>query len=128
MLVVGWGLTGNHESELRRDQLHGLMMGVRFNRRCRKLAGTEYDAATQICSIARPGDGLQGTCYGDSGSPLLSANGSTVLGTVTTSNNFCGKGASIHTRLTSGPLRRWVQRQIKARSPAERSGRARHRR
>jgi secreted trypsin-like serine protease len=114
VFVLGWGLTGNHESELRRNQLHGLTMHVRSNSRCRKLAGTEYNAATQICLTARPDAGLQGTCYGDSGAPLLSANGSTVLGTVSTSNNFCGKGASIYTRLTSGPLRRWVRRQIKS--------------
>jgi secreted trypsin-like serine protease len=113
VFVLGWGLTGNHESELRRNQLHGLAMRVRSNRRCRTLAGTEYDAATQICLTAAAGAGPQGTCYGDSGSPLLSANGSTVLGTVSTSNNFCGKGASIYTRLTSGPLRRWVERQIR---------------
>jgi secreted trypsin-like serine protease len=114
VFVLGWGLTSNHESELRRNQLHGLTMHVRSDAECRRLAGSEYDSATQICLAARRGAGLQGTCYGDSGSPLLSANGSTVLGTVSTSNNFCGKGASIYTRLTSGPLRRWVDRQIKA--------------
>jgi secreted trypsin-like serine protease len=114
VFVLGWGLTGNHESELRRNQLHGLTMHVRSNTRCRKLAGTEYDAATQICLTAGLDAGPQGTCYGDSGTPLLSANGSTVLGTVSTSNSFCGKGASIYTRLTSGPLRRWVGRQIES--------------
>jgi secreted trypsin-like serine protease len=114
VFVLGWGLTGNHESELRRNQLHGLTMHVRSNTRCRKLAGTEYDAATQICLTAGLDAGLQGTCYGDSGTPLLSANGSTVLGTVSTSNSFCGKGASIYTRLTSGPLRRWIGRQIES--------------
>jgi secreted trypsin-like serine protease len=114
VFVVGWGLTSNHESELWRNQLHGLAMRVRSDARCRQAAGSEYNAATQICLTARPGAGLQGTCYGDSGSPLLSADGSTVLGTVSTSNNFCGRGASIYTRLTSGPLRRWVNRQIDA--------------
>jgi secreted trypsin-like serine protease len=114
VFVLGWGLTSSHESELRRNQLRGLTMHVGSNTRCRTLAGTEYDAATQICLTARPGAGLQGTCYGDSGTPLLSANGSTVLGTVSTSNSFCGKGASIYTRLTSGPLRRWVGRQIES--------------
>ncbi len=114
VFVLGWGLTSNHESELRRNQLHGLAMRVRSDARCRQLAGSEYDAATQICLTGRAGAGLQGTCYGDSGSPLLSADGTTVLGTVSTSNNFCGKGASIYTRLTSGPLRHWVKRQIAA--------------
>jgi secreted trypsin-like serine protease len=114
VFVLGWGLTSNHESELRRNQLHGLTMHVRSNGRCHRVAGAEYDAATQICLTARPGAGLQGTCYGDSGSPLLSANGSTLLGTVSTSNNLCGKGASIYTRLTSGPLHHWVKRQIDA--------------
>ena len=114
VFALGWGLTSSHESELRRNQLHGLAMHVRSSADCRRLAGSEYDAATQICLSPRPGGGLQGTCYGDSGSPLLSASGSTVLGTVSTSNNFCGKGASIFTRLTSGPLRHWVNRQINA--------------
>jgi secreted trypsin-like serine protease len=114
VFVLGWGLTSNHESELRRNQLHGLTMQVRSDARCHRVAGSEYDAATQICLTAPPGAGLQGTCYGDSGSPLLGADGSTVLGTVSTSNNFCGKGASIYTRLTSGPLRDWVKRQIDA--------------
>ena len=114
VFVLGWGLTSNHESELRRNQLHGLAMHVRSDALCHRVAGSEYDAATQICLTARPSAGLQGTCYGDSGAPLLSADGSTVLGTVSTSNNFCGKGASIYTRLTSGPLRHWVERQISA--------------
>ena len=100
-------------------------MHVRSNAVCKHLARSEYDAATQICLTARSGAGLQGTCYGDSGTPLLSADGSAVLGVVSTSNNFCGKGASIYARLTSGPLRRWVQRQIKAWEPPS-SGQRRH--
>jgi secreted trypsin-like serine protease len=120
--VLGWGITSNHESELRRNQLHGLTMRVRSNALCKRLAGSEYDAPTQICLTARSGGSPQGTCYGDSGTPLLSADGSSVLGVVSTSNSYCGKGASIYARLTSGPLRRWVQRQIKAWGPGPGSG------
>jgi secreted trypsin-like serine protease len=125
VFVLGWGLTSNHESELRRNQLHGVKMHVRSNALCKHLAGSEYDAATQICLTARSGAGPQGTCYGDSGTPLLSADGSSVLGVVSTSNSFCGKGASIYARLSSGPLRRWVQRQIRAWNAPERSERER---
>jgi hypothetical protein len=52
-----WGITSNHESELRRNQLHGLEMHVRSNAVCKHLAGSEYDALTQICLTARPGAG-----------------------------------------------------------------------
>jgi secreted trypsin-like serine protease len=123
VFVLGWGLTSNQGSELGRTQLHGLTMNVRSNALCKRLAGSEYDAPTQICLTARSGAGPQGTCYGDSGTPLLSANGSSVLGVVSTSNSYCGKGASIFARLSSGPLRRWVQRQIKAWGRPERSER-----
>jgi hypothetical protein len=104
---------------LGRIQLHGLKMYVRSNALCKRLAGSEYDAPTQICLTARSGAGRQGTCYGDSGTPLLSADGGSVLGVVSTSNSYRGKGASILARLSSRPLRRWVQRQIKAWSAPE---------
>jgi hypothetical protein len=89
-------------------------MKIRSNSACHRSAGGEYDAPTQLCLTPSSKARSQGTCYGDSGSPLLNAAGTAVLGTVSTSNNFCGKGASIYTRLTSGPLRAWTERQIRA--------------
>jgi secreted trypsin-like serine protease len=112
--VIGWGITSDHQSELTPKRLHGLTMHIRSNPLCHRVAGTEYDAPTQICLTARAGAGPQGTCYGDSGTPLLSADGRAVLGVVSTSNDFCGRGASIFARLSSGPLRRWVTRQTRA--------------
>jgi secreted trypsin-like serine protease len=112
--VLGWGLTSNKQSESIAHQLRGLTMKIRSDTTCRRVAGGEYDAPTQICLTPRSRAHPQGTCYGDSGSPLLNAAGTAVLGTVSTSNDFCGKGASIYTRLTSGPLRHWVAGRIRA--------------
>ncbi len=111
--VLGWGLTSNHQSESIKHQLRGLTMKIRSNTVCHGAAGGEYDAPTQLCLTPGSRAHPQGTCYGDSGSPLLNAAGTAVLGTVSTSNNFCGRGASIYTRLTSGPLRHWVAKQIR---------------
>ena len=116
VLVAGWGLTNPDQSGLGGIQLHGLQMRVRSNALCKRVTGskTGYNAATQLCLTPHPGGRPQGTCEGDSGTPLLTPNGRSVLGVVSTGSAICGKGASIFARLSSGPLRLWVQRQIKA--------------
>ena len=116
MLVAGWGLTNPDQSGLGGIQLHGLQMRVRSNALCKRVTGskTGYNAATQLCLTPHPGGRPQGTCEGDSGTPLLTPNGRSVLGVVSTGSAICGKGASIFARLSSGPLRLWVQKQIKA--------------
>jgi secreted trypsin-like serine protease len=115
VFVLGWGLTNPNQSGLGGIQLHGLTMRVSSNRVCKRVARMiGYNAATQLCltppSRARP----QGTCEGDSGTPLLSADGRSVVGVVSTGSGICGKGASIYARISSGPLRRWVARKMKA--------------
>jgi secreted trypsin-like serine protease len=114
VFVLGWGLTNPNQSGLGGIQLHGLTMRLRSTRVCSRVAGMiSYNAATQLCltpSKARP----EGTCEGDSGTPLLSADRRSVLGVVSTGSGICGRGASIYARVSSGPLRRWVDRQMKA--------------
>jgi secreted trypsin-like serine protease len=115
VFVLGWGLTNPNQSGLGGIQLHGLKMRVSSDRVCKRAAAMiGYNAPTQLCltppSTARP----QGTCEGDSGTPLLSADGHSVLGVVSTGSGICGKGASIYARVSSGPLRRWVDSKIKA--------------
>jgi secreted trypsin-like serine protease len=115
VFVLGWGLTNASQSGLGGIRLHGLKMRVSSNRVCKRVAAMiGYNAPTQLCltppSQARP----EGTCEGDSGTPLLSADGQSVLGVVSTGSGICGRGASIYARVSSGPLRRWVDGRIKA--------------
>jgi secreted trypsin-like serine protease len=92
--VVGWGLTNPNQSGLGGIQLHGTTMRVRSNPACQVASGhLAFNAATQLC--VTPGGPPRGTCEGDSGTPLLSTNGRSVLGVVSTGSGICGRGASI---------------------------------
>ncbi|HEY0279296.1 MAG TPA: trypsin-like serine protease [Solirubrobacterales bacterium] len=119
--VLGWGLTRERASESAPRQLRGLTMRVRSDAVCGRVANGEYHASTQLCLTPRSPAHAEGTCYGDSGTPLLGADGNTVLGMVSTSNGVCGRAASIYSRLTSGPLRHWVERQVRAWESSRRS-------
>ena len=117
VLVAGWGLTNPDQSGLGGIQLHGLQMRVRSNALCKRVTGskTGYNAATQLCLTLYPGGRPQGTCEGDSGNPLADSQWPLrPRGRQHRQRNGCGKGASIFARLSSGPLRLWVQKQIKA--------------
>jgi Trypsin len=128
VLVMGWGDTSNGNQSGRHGiQLHGLTMRIRSNPLCRRLGMRSggYNGASQLCLAPRPGAGPQGTCEGDSGSPLLSADGRSVVAIVSHGGVRCGRGASIFSRVSSGPLRRWVDRQLRAwsRRPRHSAGR-----
>jgi secreted trypsin-like serine protease len=112
--VVGWGLTNANHRGGYGIRLHGLEMRVRSNTVCRRVAKSEYDAAIDLCLTPSPGAGPQGTCEGDSGTPLLSADGRSVLGVVSTGTGLCGRGASIYARVSGGPLRRWIDRKLRS--------------
>jgi secreted trypsin-like serine protease len=115
--VVGWGDTTNGNQSGRNGiQLHGLTMRVRSNPLCKRLSPRSggYDAPSQLCLTPQRGAGPQGTCEGDSGTALLSADGRSVIGVVSHGGVACGRGASIFARVSSGPLRRWVDKQIAA--------------
>jgi secreted trypsin-like serine protease len=114
VFVLGWGLTNPNQSGLGGIQLHGLTMPVRSNALCKRDSRGAYNAPTQLCLTPPSRRRPQGTCEGDSGTPLLSANRRSVLGVVSTGTGICGRGASIYARISSGPLRRWVDRQMKA--------------
>jgi secreted trypsin-like serine protease len=118
--VMGWGDTTNGNQSGRNGiQLRRLTMQVRSNQLCKRVSSRSggYNAASQLCLTPRRGAGPQGTCEGDSGTPLLSADGRAVVGIVSHGGVRCGHGASIFSRVSSGPLRRWVEKQVAAWSP-----------
>jgi secreted trypsin-like serine protease len=115
VFVLGWGLTNPNQSGLGGIQLHGLRMRVSSNGVCKRVAAMiRYNSPTQLCLTPPSKTRPEGTCEGDSGTPLLSADRHSVLGVVSTGSGICGRGASIYARVSSGPLRRWVDRKIKA--------------
>jgi hypothetical protein len=73
-----------------------------------------YDPLTQLCSTESSGE----TCHGDSGGPLFADRGHSraeLLGVIVTGHRYCKPGhPNIYSRLWGGPLRRWLDEQLRA--------------
>lgn len=73
-----------------------------------------YDPLTQLCSTESSGE----TCHGDSGGPLFVDRGhgrAELFGVIVTGHRYCEPGhPNIYSRLWGGPLRRWLDEQLRA--------------
>ncbi len=107
--VLGWGATRlDDDVQIMPDDLKTAVVTLRDDPTCAAGAGFPYAGATMLCADASPSG--QGTCFGDSGGPLLVADGSggTLLAGITSWGLACGSVISPNVFADVLALRSWI--------------------
>uniref|UniRef100_A0A8D2HLD2 Peptidase S1 domain-containing protein n=1 Tax=Urocitellus parryii TaxID=9999 RepID=A0A8D2HLD2_UROPR len=95
--LAGWGCIDQNIST---SKLHEVQLEIQKDKECLSHFKRPYDSTTKIC-VGNPKEkkyGLQGTTYGDSGSPLVSKN---VAQGIVSYGKMEGTPPNIYTRISS---------------------------
>ena len=107
--VLGWGATRlDDEVQIMPDDLRTAVLTLRDDPTCAAGAGFPYAGATMMCADGSPSG--QGTCFGDSGGPLLVDDGAggLLLAGVTSWGLVCGSVVSPNVFADVLALRSWI--------------------
>ena len=82
--------------------------GYRYNTIAQLIAGNDVISDEFMRVTANPAQGKGGTCYGDSGSPILLAGTDTVLGVCSWGTNSNCAGVSYEQRIDTADILVWI--------------------
>lgn len=107
--VLGWGATRlDDDVQIMPDDLRTALLTLRDDTTCAAGAGFPYAGATMLCAYAGPSG--QGPCFGDSGGPLLVADGHDgwLVAGITSWGLVCGSTISPSVFADVLQLRSWI--------------------
>ncbi|MBA2522442.1 MAG: trypsin-like serine protease [Solirubrobacterales bacterium] len=104
--MAGWGATRSNGSQIAK-RLMTTAETVLDGAPCKRDYGELFSNATTICTqgakLASPREGHAGSCYGDSGGPLIADTvaGPLLVGAVSGGGLRCGTTADYYTRISA---------------------------